>query len=124
MTLPRSQIIGMLAITAVTFVAFWIGLGLDEAWPAGLILLGFTVLVAVGRARSQTIEVISGIGDERTRTLYERTCTAAVGVLAFALPGWWLVTVVRGEPDETLSAVCALFAVTLVVSAAVQARRG
>ena len=123
-SLPRTQIIGMLAITAVTFAAFWIGLGLSEAWPAGLVLLGFTVLIAVGRSRSQTLEVISGIGDERTRSLYERTCTATTGVLAFVLPGWWLVTVVRGDPDETLSAVCAVFAVTLLVCALVQARRG
>ena len=111
------------SITAVTFAALWIGLGLSEAWPGALILLGFTVLVAVGRSRSQTIEIISGIGDERTRSLYERTCTATTGVLAFVLPGWWLVTVVAGEPDNTLSAVCAVFAVVLIASAVVQARR-
>jgi len=122
-SLPRTQIIGMLAITVVTFAALWARLGLSEAWPGGLLLLGFTVLVAVGRSRSQTIEIMRGIGDEGTRSLYERTCTATTGVLAFVLPGWWLVTVIAGEPDETLSAVCAVFAVVLTAGAVVQAGR-
>ena len=123
-SLPRTQIIGMLAITVVTFAALWAGLGRSAAWPGGLLLLGFTVLVAVGRSRSQTIEIMRGIGDEGTRSLYERTCTATTGVLALVLPGWWLVNVIAGEPDETLSAVCAVFAVVLTAGAAVQARRG
>ena len=40
------------------------------------------------------------------------------------LPGWWLVTVAGGEPNETLTLVCALFGVTFIVPTIVVARRG
>jgi hypothetical protein len=120
----RVQFAGMLLIAAATFAAFWIGLGFAEAWPAGLLLLVFAVLIQLGRARSATIEVLGGVGDERTTALYGRASTITCGVLSFVLPAWWLVTVIRGEPNETLSLVCALFGVTLVAAAALTARRG
>ena len=45
-------------------------------------------------------------------------------ILSFVLPAWWLVTVASGEPNETLTLVCALFGVTFIAIAVVVARRG
>ena len=60
---------------------------------------------------------MSGIGDERSRTLYTRALAYTGTILSFVLPGWWLVTVAGGEPNETLSLAAALFGVTFIVSA-------
>ena len=62
------------------------------------------VLIVVARRRSDTFDVMSGIGDERTRSLYQRAVAFAGTVMSFVLPGWWLVTVAQGEPNTTLSA--------------------
>jgi hypothetical protein len=43
--------------------------------------------------------------------------------MSFVLPGWWLVTVAQGEPNNVLSGLCAIFGVTFVVAVAVLARR-
>jgi hypothetical protein len=40
------------------------------------------------------------------------------------LPAWWLVTVATGEPDETLTLVCALFGVTFILATLFVAKRG
>jgi membrane protease YdiL (CAAX protease family) len=123
-TSARVQLAGMVALSLATFGAFWAGLGLSEAWPALAIMLGFTAIVHAGRTRSATVEVMSGIGDERTTVLYQRAATMTTSVLALALPAWWLGTVVAGEPNETLSLVGALFAVAFIGSCVVAARRG
>jgi len=44
--------------------------------------------------------------------------------MAFVLPGWWLVTVAIGEPNETLGILCAIFGVLWVAAVVVLARRG
>ena len=69
-TSARAQLAGMLALSLATFAAFWAGLGLAEAWPALAIMLAFTAFVHLGRSRSATVEVMSGLGDERTTALY------------------------------------------------------
>ena len=43
---------------------------------------------------------MSGIGDERTRSLYRDACAFAGSVMSFVLPGWWLVTVAKGDPND------------------------
>jgi hypothetical protein len=65
-----------------------------------------------------------GIGDERTKNLYRRASAFAGNMMAFVLPGWWLVTLVNGNPDNNLSGVCVVFALTFVGAAAVYSRRG
>ena len=66
------QVAGMLAITAATTAVFWIAQGFDAALPVALLLLAFTAVVHFGRRRSNTLEVMSGTGDERVRSLYMR----------------------------------------------------
>ena len=44
-----------------------------------------------GRRRSDTLDVMSGIGDERAKLLYTRAVAFAGTVMSFVLPVWWLV---------------------------------
>jgi len=117
------QVAGMLAITAATTAVFWIAQGFDAALPVALLLLAFTAVVHFGRRRSNTLEVMSGTGDERVRSLYMQAVAVAGTVMSFLLPGWWLVTVAQGEPNDVLSALCAIFGVTFIAAIAVLARR-
>jgi hypothetical protein len=117
------QVAGMLAITAATTTVFWLAEGFDAAFPVALVLLAFTAVVHFGRRRSNTLEVMSGTGDERVRSLYMQAVAIAGTVMSFVLPGWWLVTVAQGEPNHALSALCAIFGVTFVVAIVVLARR-
>jgi hypothetical protein len=117
------QVIGMLAITAATTAVFWIAQGFDAAFPVGLVLLAFTALVHFGRRRSNTLEVMSGTGDERVRSLYMQAVAIAGTVMSFVLPAWWLVTVAQGDQNEALAGLCAIFGVTFILAIAVLARR-
>ena len=117
------QVAGMLGITAATTAVFWAADGFEEAWPVGAVLLAFTAVVHFGRRRFNTLEVMSGTGDERIRSLYMQAVAVAGTVMSFVLPGWWLVTVAQGEPNNVLSALCAIFGVTFIVAVAVLARR-
>lgn len=118
------QVLGMLAITAATTTVFWIAEGFEAALPVGLVLLAFTAVVHFGRRHSGTLEVMSGTGDERVRSLYAQAVAIAGTVMSFLLPAWWLVTVAQGDPNQTLALLCAAFGVTFVVAVAVLARRG
>jgi hypothetical protein len=118
------QVAGMLLITAATTAVFWIAEGFDAALPVGVLLLAFTAVVHFGRRHSNTLEVMSGTGDERVRSLYTRAVAFAGTVMAFLLPGWWLVTVAQGEADTTLSTLSAIFGLSFVVAIVVLARRG
>lgn len=117
------QVTGMLAITAATVAVFWIAQGFDAALPVGMVLLAFTAVVHFGRRRSDTLEVMSGTGDERIRSLYLRAVAIAGSVMAFVLPGWWLVTVAEGDPNGTLSALSAIFGLTFIAAVVVLAKR-
>ena len=114
----------MLAIAAATAAAFWVADGPTAAIFPFALIGGFSLLVYFGRTRSDTLDVMSGIGDERSRTLYTRSLALTGSVLSLVLPGWWLVTVATGEPDETLTLVCALFGVTFIFATLFVAKRG
>lgn len=117
------QVAGMLAITAAATGVLWAAEGFEAALPFALVLLAFTAVVHFGRRRSGTLEVMSGTGDERVRSLYRQAVAIAGAVMSFVLPGWWLATVARGEADTTLSVLCAVFGLTFIVSVVVLARR-
>jgi hypothetical protein len=114
----------MLLITAATTAVFWIAQGFDAAFPVGIVLLAFTAVVHFGRRHSNTLEVMSGTGDERIRHLYMHAVAIAGTVMAFLLPGWWLVTVAQGEADATLSTLSAIFGLTFIAAVVVLSRRG
>lgn len=119
-----AQIVSILVLDAIVVAAFWIGEGIEQAAITAAIMLAFTAFLVFGRGRSQTAEVVSGVGDERIRTLYTRAAAFTCGVMSFVIVGWFLGTVIEGEPNETLSLLGFIFGVTLLGSAAYYARRG
>jgi hypothetical protein len=118
------QVVGMLAISAAVIAVFWAAEGFEEALYAGAVLLAFTAIVHFGRRHSNTLEVMSGTGDERVRSLYMHAVAIAGTVMAFVLPGWFLVTVAQGDPNTTLSLLSAIFGATFVGAVIWLARRG
>jgi hypothetical protein len=120
---PTAQLVAGLLLGAAVFVAFAIGGDLGSAFVSAGIVLAFVVFVHFGRRRSEALEVMGGLGDERTRHLYTGATAFAGSVMAFVLPGWWLVTVAQGDPSETFAALCAIFAVVWVGAAIVLPRR-
>jgi uncharacterized protein (TIGR03382 family) len=115
--------LGLLLVLAV-FVAFAIGGDAGNGAISAAIVLAFLLLVLLGRRRSDTLDVMSGIGDERGKVLYTRAVAFAGTVMSFVLPGWWLVTIAQGDPNEVLSACCAIFGASFVLAVVVLARRG
>ena len=117
------QVIGMAVIGAAATAVLWLADGFEAAWPMALILGAFIAVVHFGRSRSNTLEVMSGTGDERVRSLYTRAVAFAGTVMAFVLPGWWMVTVAQGDQDYTLAWLSAIFGLSFVVGVVVLARR-
>jgi uncharacterized membrane protein len=103
---PAAQLVGGLLIAAAVGVAFLIGDDPGSGLASGAIVAAFALVLYFGRRRSESVQVMSGIGDERTRHLYQRATAFAGSVMAFVLPAWWLVTVAQGDPDTTLNFLC------------------
>jgi hypothetical protein len=121
---PAGQLVsGALLATAVAGAYLIGGQDVGGSLTAGAVVLGFVLLVVVARRRSDTFDVMSGIGDERTHHLYQRSVAFAGSVMSLVLPGWWLVTVALGEPNVTLSLLCAIFALAWLGAAVVLSRR-
>ena len=118
-----AQVIGILIVDVIVIAAFWIGEALNPPRRPRRSCSPRRVLV-FGRGRSQTAEVISGVGDERTRDLYQRSASVTCGVMSVVIVGWFLGTVIDGDPNQTLSLLGFIFGVTLLVSAAFFGRRG
>jgi uncharacterized protein (TIGR03382 family) len=114
--------LGLILVAAI-FVAFVIGGDAGNGAISAAIVLAFLLVVLLGRRRSDTLDVMSGIGDERGKLLYTRAVAFAGTVMSFVLPGWWLVTIAKGDPDETLSLMCAIFGASFVLAVVVLARR-
>ena len=120
---PNGQLALGLILVAAVFVAFVIGGDAGSGAISAAIVLAFLLVVLLGRRRSDTLDVMSGIGDERGKLLYTRAVAFAGTVMSFVLPGWWLVTIAKGNPDETLSLMCAIFGASFVLAVVVLARR-
>lgn len=115
---------GMVAMAAVVVAVFWIADGLLSAAIVGGWLALFIAVLHFGRGRSETITVMSGAGDERIRSLSTRALSFAGGVMAFVLPGWWLVSVLTGDENSAVAALSAIFAVSFIGASFWLARRG
>ncbi len=120
----RIQMIWILFIDALVIGAFAAGQGVDGALRAAVIMLAFTAFFFVGMKRSGTAEVVSGVGDERTRQLYLRSASFTSSVLVAVIVGWFLVTMVQGEPNQTLAILAMVYNVAMIGSAAYYSRRG
>jgi 4-amino-4-deoxy-L-arabinose transferase-like glycosyltransferase len=94
------QVAGMALISAAATAVFWVAEGFEAAWPFALVMTAFIAVVHFGRQHSNVLEVMSGTGDERTRSLYTRAVAFAGAIMAWLLPGWWLVTVAQENPTR------------------------
>lgn len=124
MNSPRAQLLGALALTVAVAAAFWIAEGAGAGLIAGAWLLAFVALLHFGRDRFDAIDVMVGAGDERSRTLYTRTAAFAGTVVTYVVIAWWLVTLVQGDPNQTLTAVVSIAGVAFIVGAIINSRRG
>ena len=119
----NQQFLGMVAIAIATGVAFGVAEGPGAGLLAGAWVLLFVGLLWLGRGRFDAVDVMVGVGDERTRTLYTRATAFAGNVLIYVIVGWFLVTLVQGEVNETLSVLGAVGGVAFVVGAIIASRR-
>jgi hypothetical protein len=115
--------LGLLLVAGV-FIAFAIGDDAGSGAVGAALVLAFLLVVLIGRRHSDTLDVMSGIGDERGKLLYTRAVAFAGTVMSFVLPGWWLVTIAQGDPNDTLSLMCAIFGASFILGVVVLARRG
>jgi hypothetical protein len=113
---------GLLLVISV-FVAFAIGGDVGNGAIGAAFVLAFLLLVLFGRRRSNTLDVMSGIGDERSKLLYTRAVAFSGSVMSLVLPIWWLVTIAKGDPNEVLAVCCAIFGLTFLGAVGVLARR-
>ena len=112
-----------LVLVAAVFAAFAASGDIGYGVFSAALVLAFLLLVYLGRRRSDTLDVMSGIGDERAKLLYTRAVAFSGTVMSFVLPIWWLVTVAQGDPNEVLTWCCAIFGATFVLAVVVLARR-
>jgi hypothetical protein len=117
------QLILGLVLVAAVFIAFAVGGDAGQGAVSAAIVLAFLLLVLFGRRRSDTLDVMSGIGDERGKLLYTRAVAFAGTVMSFVLPIWWLVTIAKGEPNDVLALCCAIFGASFILGIVVLARR-
>lgn len=118
----RADLLWYLAIVVAVGIAFGVGQGPMAGLLASAGMLLFTVVLALGRRRSDALRVAGGAGDERNRQLYTRALATSGGLLGLVVTGWFLVTVAQGDADPTLLVLTLLFSVTFLVTAAFQAR--
>jgi hypothetical protein len=120
----NGQLSAGLVLVAAVFAAFAVGGDPAFGLVCAALVLAFLLVVYFGRRRSDTLDVMSGVGDERGKLLYTRAVAFSGTVMSFVLPIWWLVTVAQGDPNEVLSVCCAIFGATFVLAVVVLARRG
>jgi hypothetical protein len=122
-----SSTAGLVTVAAVLILAVLVAFAIGGDWSGGLIgsviLIAFVAVVVIGRRRSDTLNVMSGLGDERSRHLYMQACAFAGTVMSVVIPGWWLVTVAQGKPNTTLDLLAAIFGLSFIFASAVLARR-
>jgi hypothetical protein len=121
----RNWLIGAgLFLVAAVFTGYAIGEGVEAAVVPTLIVAGFLGLIIVGRHRSDSLDSMSGIGDERTRDNNTRATAFAGNLLAWVVPCWWLVTVASGEPNRTLPLIGLIFAIAWIGASIYYSRTG
>ena len=124
MAMPwRLQLILMVALAGATGIAIGIADGPLNGAASAALVLGLIGLLHYGRDRFDVLNVMSGTGDERTRTLYERASAFAGTTLIHVIVAWWLVTGVLGEVNETLTVLAAVGGLAFVIGAIIVSRR-
>ena len=121
---PRGQLATMLMIVATVVAVLWAAEGAMMALASGGWLLAFVLLVHFGRGRSDAIAVMSGIGDERRRTLYTRAIAFSGHAVCLLVVIWFLISVIRGTPNETLGVIGAVAGLSFIAGSIYYSVRG
>ena len=120
----RVQLILLVVIAAATGIAIGIADSPLNGAVSAALVLGLVAALHYGRERFDVISVMSGDGDERTRTLYSRATAFAGNVLIAVIVAWWLVSGIAGEVNETLTVLAAVGGLAFVIGAIIVSRRG
>jgi hypothetical protein len=119
-----ARLAAALALAVVIPGVFWI----TQGAVAGLITAGWgwvTILVFhFGRQRSEAVKVVSGLGDERIRSLNLKALAFAGWVMWAAVTGWWLVSAATGSENVSVGILAATFGVSYIGAAIYLGRRG
>jgi len=122
-TSPRTFLVSGVFMSAALVSAFTVAGKLRVGLVCGGIMLGYTLLIVVGRRWSPTLEVLSGTGDERTQSILIRAAAQAGSFLACVIAIWWVVSVAVGHANQTLNLLAAIFGATFIVAVLVTQRR-
>ena len=120
---PERQLLAMVGIAVATGIAFGAADSLGAGLLAGALVLLFSGLLYLGRDRFDAINVMFGAGDERSRALYTKALAFSGNVLTYVIVGWFLVTLVQGEVDQTLGVLAAVGGVAFIVGAIIASHR-
>jgi hypothetical protein len=121
---PDVRLGALVALALGTGAAFGIAEGFAAGLLAGAWMLVFVGILHLGGGRFDALDVMGGGGDERTRALSARAIAFTGAVLAYVIVGWWLVTLIQGDVDETLTVLAAVGGISFVASALLFSRRG
>jgi hypothetical protein len=123
-TRSTARLVAALALAVVIPGIFWI----TQGAVAGLITAGWgcaTILVFhFGRQHSEAVNVVSGMGDERIRSLNVKALAFAGWVMWAAVTGWWLVSAATGNENVSVGILAATFGVSYIGAAIYLGRRG
>jgi hypothetical protein len=79
-------------------------------------VVALALAIQFGRRRSETLELMGGLGDERTENISLRASAFVGNVFVLVLPAVWLVSIAKGDPNDTLAALCAVGGVSWVAA--------
>ena len=111
------------AVSVAIFIPFAIGGHPGEGVLAAAGGLVFSLLLVVGSRFSDTLQIMSGTGDERGRLHYESATAFAGLITMIVLFVWFLVTTAEGDPNKPLAICTAIFGALFIGRVVVLARR-
>ena len=70
------------------------------------------------------MKIVSGVGDERIRSLNVRAWAFAGFVMWAVLTAWWLISSATGNENESVGILAATFGASYIAAAVYLGRRG
>lgn len=113
----RGDLVVWILVAAAVTASFWFSSGWATGLGVGAWMSTMVAGIHLGRRRNDALRTISGVGDERTRSLYTRSTAVAGTVVSTVIAAWWFVTVIRGEPDSTLFTLWLVFSFSFFLAA-------
>lgn len=118
-----TQLVFLVAVVGAGWASGDLVLGLV---CGGVVLLSLVAFAAASRRGWSVAGITTGVGDEREGSIYREAGFRTGEMLMYLLALWGVVSVARGDDNETLMAILVLFAVLWIGNVswlAVTARR-